>query len=394
MGPRPIDTSRRPDRDFVRLPPRRTALNPGRPAETGRTGEARGPADADTRAPWQRVPAWTEAGPAEVDARDGTHERPPMSGRMGAPGADRPIGDGSPRPADQPPPPQPTVGIGGTRIARAGDTPREDPPTRTLPDIRYDSTDAGDYYCEHAFYCAQEAARAQGSQVATNADGDRLVGFIHFPEDAQTSQPRPANPTDAELAARHGDARRVVGAAIAGYYDQAARQVEEGPIRILLTGYGRFGNSIQNNPTGDFVSHRANIDAAMEEAFGANLVGRPPANADMNQPLTYTVRQPDGSTRDVQIRAIEMPVDDRALDPNHAGSLPHTMGAFSPHAVVSMGVRPGSSHFDVEGRADDGGMRHQDGRWQHERGRARTDSGYRNRSLERAVEWARVHPSP
>jgi pyrrolidone-carboxylate peptidase len=162
----------------------------------------------------------------------------------------------------------------------------------------------------------------------------------------------------------------------------------------MLTGFGPF-DTVTDNPSGDFVAHRANIDAAMEQAFGSRLVGRPPPGADMNQPLVYRVRQDDGSTREVHIRALQLPVSDAALDPAQRGSIPAEMASFRPHAVISMGVRPGSSHYDVEGRADDARLaRGTDGTFRRDTTRDRTSEGERNGSLRRAIEWARTHPVP
>jgi pyrrolidone-carboxylate peptidase len=281
-----------------------------------------------------------------------------------------------------------TVGLKETGARKDPSAPAE----RTLPTIRYDSADAGDFYCEHVYYVAQQQALLSSSSVLSNSRGERLVGFIHLPEDAQTSRAPIASPTDAQVTARHGDTRRVVGAAIAGYFNDTASQTD-GPVRIMVSGFGPF-MSVTDNPSGDFVSQRANIDAAMEAAFGSRLVGRPPAGADMNQPLSYRVRQDDGSIREVQIRAVRLPVTDAALDPAQAGSIPAEMARFRPHAVISMGVHPGNGHYDVEGRADDGGLRRDtSGAYRDETGRARSSTGLANGSLQRAIEWARLHPA-
>lgn len=372
-------------RDRSSLPIPRPAVT--RPhLEPGSTPESR-PVEGPTGPRESRVPAWAERPAAAGDADyEGTPDRAPDTGtRMGA-GTDRPrrVADAPAAPADSP-----TIGARTSRTKDAKDAPA----ARTLPDIRYDSADAGDFYCEHVFHVAQREALASSGSVLSNSHGERLVGFIHIPQDAAATEAPPAAPTASEIAARHGDTRRVVGAAIAGYYDDARTQTD-GPVRIMVTGFGTFGR-FTNNPSGDFVSHRANIDAAMEEAFGANLVGRPPAGADMNQPLTYQVRQSDGSVRDVQIRALRLSVDDAALDPARAGSIPHEMRSFSPHAVISMGLRPGTqTHYDVENHADDGGLATgSGGASTHDGGRAST-TDYTNRSLQRAIEHARRTPAP
>ncbi|MCK6551427.1 hypothetical protein L6R52_36665, partial [Myxococcota bacterium] len=281
----------------------------------------------------------------------------------------------------------------GARAAKVG-AEKDPPPARSLPEVRYDSADAGDFYCEHVYFTANEVARAPSSSVVSNASGEPLVGFIHIPEDAAATRPPPRTTTASELAARHGRTREVVGAAIAGYVHDVAAARTEGPINVLITGFGTFG-SYTNNPSGEFVSNRANLDAAMESAFGARLVGRPPPGADLGQPLTYRVQMEDGSTREVRVRALALPVSDDALDPARPGSLPHEMATFQPHAVISMGLRPGTqTHYDVESRADAGGLRRDGARRVHDDAARRPDEGYRNRSLERAIEWARTHPVP
>src|SRR5262245_33566843 len=59
-----------------------------------------------------------------------------------------------------------------------------DPAQRPLPDIRYDSEDPGDYYCEHVFFLAQEQATSGRGSVLSDSHGDRMVGFMHVPPNA------------------------------------------------------------------------------------------------------------------------------------------------------------------------------------------------------------------
>lgn len=354
---------------------------------TGGTAVHVRPAEVDAD-PSISARSWVErgegAGPVP-DAGGAGAARGPI-GRMGVGGPRAPDPSDSAVPLDSGTPRGRAVGL------KEGSSRKDPVAERTLPDIRYNSTDAGDFYCEHVYYVAQQQALMSSASVLSNSRGERLVGFIHLPEDSQTTRPPVASPTDAAVAARHRDTRAVVGAGIAGYFNDAASQTD-GPVRIMLSGFGPF-MSVTDNPSGDFVAHRANIDAAMEAAFGSRLIGRPPAGADMNQPLSYRVRMDDGSEREVQIRALRLPVSDAALDPAAAGSIPSEMARFRPHAVISMGVHPGSSHYDIEPRADDGGLRRDasSGAYRDDTGRARTSEGTTNRSLERGVEWARRHP--
>jgi pyrrolidone-carboxylate peptidase len=227
-------------------------------------------------------------------------------------------------------------------------------------------TDPGDFYCEHMFFCAQKEAEASGSVVA-NGGGEKLVGFLHWPWDSQTS----GYDTQYDVAERHDGARTVIGAALRGYAIDAAAQTG-GPVRLLLTGYGPFG-SARNNPTGEFVEHDENLDVALQRAFGAALL-TPTGSASPQQgdaapdvwERGYRVVI-DGEERDLVVRRQKFPVTDVAIDPQGSDSIQGAMRDFEPHGVLSMGVAGGRA-FMAEFHADDGGLaggaaqpRHDDG---------------------------------
>jgi hypothetical protein len=273
-----------------------------------------------------------------------------------------------------------------------------------LPDVLFQSpdatvqhgTDPGNFYCEHIFYASQREADRPGSSVATNAFGERLAGFLHVPDDAWTSG---GGGSYAE-ADRHRGTREVVGAALRGYFDDiaAAPGGASGPVRILLTGFGPF-DTIRNNPTGDFVSHRENLDAAMRAAFGANLltpVGTRTAGTSIGagETFTYRVRDPaTGNQRQVQIRAEQLAVADGSLDPASAGSIERAYAAFRPQAAISLGVAPDSRVYLAEHHADEGGMRPTaNGGFRHEDGAPEDAPLPDNYSLARAI--LRGAPSP
>ncbi len=246
-------------------------------------------------------------------------------------------------------------------------------------------TDPGDFYCEHMFFTAQGHAMHPGSTVLSNSHGERLVGFLHVPGDAHLS----AAPESYRQADRHRGTREVVGAALRGYYDQAARQVD-GPVRLLVTGYGAF-QGITNNPTGDFVSHRVNLDAAMRHAFGDALLtprGRQVASADGEAEYAYRVRDESGRERELRILAVTMPVDDRAIDGRSARSVQRTMDRFGPHAVLSLGVSAAAPAYLAEHHADNGGLALRDGRFVHDASQDPTVSLPDNFSLARAIHSA------
>ncbi|MFO0724544.1 MAG: hypothetical protein U1E65_12225 [Myxococcota bacterium] len=209
-------------------------------------------------------------------------------------------------------------------------------------------TDPGDFYCEHMFFSAQLAASLPGASVLTNKLGEKLVGFLHLPSDAYTAGELTV-PSQAE---RHQATRQVVGAALRGYYEAAKAN---DPVRILVTGYDTFG-WVKNNPTGDFVTHGENLDAAMKIAFGAALIQV--GATETHGPLEthhYTVK--DGKkSRQVVVSAIRFPVADPAIDPSAPGSIFHVVADAKPHAVLSMGVA-GNGPYMAEFRADSGGLK-------------------------------------
>jgi pyrrolidone-carboxylate peptidase len=242
--------------------------------------------------------------------------------------------------------------------------------------------DPGDFYCEHTFFTTQGAANAPGSSVLRNAAGERLVGFLHVPSDPHTYQP--SAPLDQE--ARHGATREVVGAALRGYVDEIQRSGES-PARVLLTGFGPW-ELVQNNPTGDFVAHRENVDAAMREAFGRRLLSREGVRVggdDHSDVWSYRVKdEATGRAREVHIEARRLPVTDEAINGSER-SLQQAMERFRPHGVISMGVHSGV-HFLAEHHADDGGLRVENGRQRHDDAATPTRAQPANFSLPRAIE--------
>ncbi|MHB8875783.1 MAG: hypothetical protein ACYC8T_19015 [Myxococcaceae bacterium] len=245
-------------------------------------------------------------------------------------------------------------------------------------------SDPGDYYCEHMFFSAQTQAMRPGSSVVANAEGEKLVGFLHLPRDSWSEGTGGAYTQQQ----RHAGTREVIGAALRGYYDAASPQVSGGPVRMLVTGYGPF-MSMRDNPTGDFVAHPENLDAAMKQAFGDNLLsaqGKRIAGEGDDATYQYQVKDPvTGKERTVLVEAVVMPVSDDAIDGTSARSVQKTMDAFKPHAVISMGVNPGGSTYLAEHHADDGGLRSDDGRQVHDDSRAGAFNLPDNYSLPRAI---------
>jgi hypothetical protein len=252
---------------------------------------------------------------------------------------------------------------GGT-VAANVPVPQGSPLLGGLPDVLLERAgarvvhgdDPGDYYCEHMFWSAQRAASSCAS-IASNAEGEPLVGFLHVPDDKWTS--RLIGGHDYSLQERHEGSWHVVGAALRGFFDDAAPAVA-GPVRMLLTGFGPFMTA-RNNPTGELVTEKENLDELMRAGFGRQLTTaegeqRPsePDDPPDTMRVAYTVTTPAGE-REVVLRAQRFAVDDTAIDPAGDASVQAAMLAFEPHAVLSMGVWGGKT-FKAEHHADDGGL--------------------------------------
>lgn len=259
------------------------------------------------------------------------------------------VGGGSP-PTKPSAPAEPTPNPTG----RPPDVPETLMRTENATVVNGDTESAGDYYCEHALFVGLREANREGSSVVRNEHGEPLVGFLHVPSDPHTDTTGDTYPQEE----RHRGTREVIGAAIRGYVDQAAARVNTGPVKILITGYETFG-WVRNNPTGEFVSRRENIDAAMAHAFGDNLMtpyGDIVAGGDGtagSRVLSYVVRI--GDDRYVEVRTESLPVDDTAINPGERDSLIGALESFRPHAVISMGVA-GMPPFRAEYHADSGGL--------------------------------------
>lgn len=209
-----------------------------------------------------------------------------------------------------------------------------------------DGDDPGDFYCEHMFFSAQLAASKPGSSVLSNSKNEKMVGFLHLPSDPWTASADPV----ASQADRHANTRKIVGAALRGWIDQGAR-------KVLLTGYDTF-SWVQNNPTGDFVTHRENIDAAMAAAYGSLLLTKEGTKIERGayDTFRYQIKDPiNGKKRDIEISTIRFPVSDEAIDPAGGKSIWKAIDTLKPHAVLSMGVT-GADVYKAEHRADAGGL--------------------------------------
>ncbi len=217
-------------------------------------------------------------------------------------------------------------------------------------------TDPGDFYCEHMFYSTQVAAQQPGTSILRNEQGESLTGFLHMPGDREATDNASEDYT---RKTSQKDAQAVVGSALRGWIDTALPQVSSGPVRMLLTGYANWG-SVVNNPTGGFVSAKKNLDAAMAQAFGAQLKTKQGKAVDQGagthvfQTWSYRIATATGE-REVQLRGQVFPVGDETID-RGAASVQQAIADWAPHGVLSMGVAVGHDDFLAEHHADDGGL--------------------------------------
>ncbi len=303
---------------------------------------------------------------------------PPDGGSIAPAGGGRPATDRGPGLGDG------FANVGQpTAIAHDGLTRHDGLPALLLSTDRVQvkhGTDPGDYYCEHLFFVGQREALRSDSSIVKNAAGEPLVGFLHVPKDNFGG--RVGEYTQAE---RHAGTREVVGVALRGFVDEVGGKQVDGPVKILVTGYGAFNGTV-NNPTGEFAAQVENIDAAMQHGFGDRLLTpqgeRVQAVEPDGQLLRYRIRQGEGE-REVLVRCQQLPVDDRAIDGESPESAQRIFAEFKPHAALAMGVA-GGSHYRAEFHADSGGLE-LEGSPRHEGGAVAELSLADNYALARAI---------
>jgi pyrrolidone-carboxylate peptidase len=186
------------------------------------------------------------------------------------------------------------------------------------------SDDAGGFYCEHCFYAARLAAP------------DAVVGFLHVP---------PLGSVVArDQAGRHHATREVLAVALRGLLPSSS---SSSSLRLLLTGY-RPWDRVTRNPSGDFVGHAGNVDAAIALAGGV-VVG---VQRGVRVGVIDGVR--------VEVARQVLPVDDRAIDGGPA-SVQAAIARHRPEVVISLGVHRQADRYRVERLASDRRLRRDGG---------------------------------
>ena len=218
------------------------------------------------------------------------------------------------------------------------------------------------YFCEHAHYAAHKTVGFTGDRIQKNHHRENLIGFLHIPGDDFTYQnevndraareigklalnylgtsmslPIWFKPDIPDLDQRHQEIEPVIGKALKGFIDDS---LESGPeIDILLTGFDKnqsFGagrTRVGNNPSGDFVRNRKNIDDALRAAYGDQIT---PGNTQ-GSTFEYLLMADSGPKR-VRIHTAELPVDNGCIDENSPQSIQSLIKSVRPHAVLMLGV--------------------------------------------------------
>jgi len=218
--------------------------------------------------------------------------------------------------------------------------------------------DPGDFYCEHMFFGTQLAAGQPNSSVRSNDAGEKLVGFLHVPNDSFAYSGKTVGYTQAT---RHKATRQVVGSGLRGYYEDITKSGDQNePVRMMVTGFGPF-SYVKNNATGEFVSNKENLDASMKHAFGDALMmaeGERVSTTSEPASTTYRYMVCDPKTqkeREVLLTVAKFDVKDAAIDPDSDKSAQALIKQICPQAVLSMGAADEQA-YQAEHHADSGGL--------------------------------------
>ncbi len=176
------------------------------------------------------------------------------------------------------------------------------------------SQNAGGYYCEHLLYVLREYAEQPDSGVLRSHKGHPFQTFLHIPLDNFAHLP------DLSTQLKAFDQLQKT---IEDVLEQYTSQIDmstfcEEEIRVLLTGYGSFGQ-VTENPAESFVCQ----EWRAEEIAGQCYRGIP-----------------------IRVETITLPVDDSALD-IESGPLRAPL-VEKPHIIISLGSYPGQGEVLIE----------------------------------------------
>lgn len=177
--------------------------------------------------------------------------------------------------------------------------------------------DPGGFFCEHCLYAVRRCAAETDSIIVV--DGEPLIGFLHVPKDAATDVNAPNPGLVGQPLVRHRATIDIVASVLRGWASLAR---VNGPLRVLLTGYGNWG-TVANNPTGDLVEQQNVLNA---------IAGRVGVEVD--------------------IHTAHLAVDDSAIDGGPT-SVQAAIARVRPQVVLSMGVHGGVDRYLAEHVASD-----------------------------------------
>jgi pyrrolidone-carboxylate peptidase len=255
------------------------------------------------------------------------------------------------------------------------------------------SEDAGSFYCSHVFFASTQLARQPGSSILKNGEGAPLTSFLHVPPDAESFGPIQPRPN----AERFAQLRTMVGLALRGYALEAAPQLQGQPLRVLVTGFATSG-AVHSNPTGAFVTSVGDLDASMAQAFRIAGPGEREQVTRDGARVRYTILEPTaGLPATIQVELRRLAVGDAAIS-GGPESIQRRVQDFEPHAVLSLGVRDGRTHYVVETSADDSALRAKGAgyvrdEWQ-EQARERVPNLSLYRAIVRALQQPRAPDAP
>jgi hypothetical protein len=197
------------------------------------------------------------------------------------------------------------------------------------------SSDAGNYYCAHAF-CVSQILAEKMIPTLRNAHLEPLVGFLHFPY-----------PSFSRLFESKQEAQTIVGASLRAYVEEAKQH--ERNIRVLLQGFENF-DPHSNNPTEDFLQADDEVSSALETAFEGEIL-----KLKKNSPYLWYVHLGGRSPIRIEIYTHVLPVNDHAIDAGSPTSVFAHMQRHHPHAILSLGLGI-EEHFQIETLVTDRGL--------------------------------------
>ena len=235
-------------------------------------------------------------------------------------------------------------------------------------EIKVSRESMGEDFSEHMFYITQSHAKKnmlpqkqfKEPYVLKDIEGKPCVGFLNIPIESRGRQEYENISNASQNTYRHAATREVVGKIMKGYIEPIVSIVDnrkEHEVRLLLAGSGNI-RDLKNNPALDFIQHLENIDAAMKNAFGENILtqkGKIKNSGKNFREISYDVWNPKiGNTKTLTIRVQGFIDGDNSIDPYKKESVQVAMDNFKPHAVMNLASSFTNPYYKIETKAGDG----------------------------------------